>query len=487
MSAESKQRAVQEMPTLLNLAHPNIVRYHRAFLYEGRLCYMTEFAECGTLHHLVYTVKERGQRLPDALVWHLFTQICHGLKKLHDSGVLHRALKTRNLLLFPENLYTHPYLKYRCKLTDLGIPELQRRVRLGELDGSTLRYVAPEVLATQQPGDERADVWSLGCVLYEMVTLSHAFNATSAIQRGEFTPLPSHVSSEMREVLESIFQLEPSSRPSVDELLQVPAVASCAAEMPNPVLLEGAQPPSPTVDVAARQAGGAVPGTAVWAKQASDGMWHRGVVHSSVDADCCFVHFVERRSVELVWHDGLRVVPPSPGTGSTLPSRASSSSSSVIPGFGREDAFAARAVDAASAKREDERSGAEPSGADRNKRPSQPSMMRWSEELSDNGEEGHERDHGSERGGGSRRMSMDRNSLGVSESGACSGFASVRHSPSLLPSQLGLQDEPPAAYAYASDGEQISAVSPNGSEKQRDASAVNASPKQSASRACVLL
>ena len=59
-------------------------------------------------------------------------------------------------------------------------------------------------------------------------------------------------------------------------------------------------------------------------------MWHRGVVHSSVDADCCFVHFVERRSVELVWHDGLRSVPPSPSNLSGQPSRASSSSSSVI-------------------------------------------------------------------------------------------------------------------------------------------------------------
>ena len=135
-----------EVQTLLNLSHPNLVKYHRAFLYDGRLCYMTEFAECGTLHHLVYTVKERNQRLPDALVWHLFTQICQGLKRLHDAGIIHRALKSRNLLLFPEQLYAHPYLKYRCKLTDLGIPELQSRITLGELDGSSLRYLAPEVL-----------------------------------------------------------------------------------------------------------------------------------------------------------------------------------------------------------------------------------------------------------------------------------------------------------------------------------------------------
>ena len=258
MSADAKQRTVAEGQTLLNLSHPNLVKYHRAFLYDGRLCYMTEFAECGTLHHLVYTVKERNQRLPDALVWHLFTQICQGLKRLHDAGIIHRALKSRNLLLFPEQLYAHPYLKYRCKLTDLGIPELQSRITLGELDGSSLRYLAPEVLTASSSSssgggsgggssgvggyasaDERADVWSLGCVLYEMVTLSHAFNATSAILRAEWSPLPSHVSTEVREVLEAILVLEPEKRPTIDDLLALPALASCYAELPNPMLLEG--------------------------------------------------------------------------------------------------------------------------------------------------------------------------------------------------------------------------------------------------------
>ena len=87
-------------------------------------------ADLGAVERAELTVKERQHRLPDALVWHLLTQICHGLKKVHDAGLVHRALKTRNLLLFPEHLYAHPYLKYRCKLTDLAIPELQRQQRV---------------------------------------------------------------------------------------------------------------------------------------------------------------------------------------------------------------------------------------------------------------------------------------------------------------------------------------------------------------------
>ena len=153
LPTEGKQRAVRETQALLKLQHTNIARYHKAFLSEGLLCVMSEFAEAGTLHHLIYTLKERGQRLSADLTWHLFIQICHGLKKLHDCSIIHRALKTRNLLLFPETLYAHPQLKYRCKLADLGIPELQRHLRLSTLSGSTLRYLAPEVLG-KQPQDE---------------------------------------------------------------------------------------------------------------------------------------------------------------------------------------------------------------------------------------------------------------------------------------------------------------------------------------------
>ena len=105
---------------------------------------MTEFAE-QTLHHLIYTMKERQQRLSEDLAWHLFVQTCYGLKELHDSAIVHRALKARNLLLFEEPLFADPVFRYRCKLTDLGIPELQRHLRLSGLSGSTLRYLAPEV------------------------------------------------------------------------------------------------------------------------------------------------------------------------------------------------------------------------------------------------------------------------------------------------------------------------------------------------------
>ena len=143
LPAEGKQRAVREAQSLLKLEHTNVARYLKAFLYEGRLCYMTAFAECGTLHHLIYTLKQEQQERMDVdLTWHIFIQMCFGLKKLHACHIIHRALKSRNVLLFRETLYAHPKFKYRAKLVDFGIPELQRHLRLGTLSGSSLRCPA---------------------------------------------------------------------------------------------------------------------------------------------------------------------------------------------------------------------------------------------------------------------------------------------------------------------------------------------------------
>lgn len=149
---------------------------------DEQLCCVSELAEAGTLHHLIFSTRERG--IEESVVWHLFLQICHGLHALHEKGITHRALKTRNLLLFQEDLFRHGNLKWRCKLADVRVPAVFSNVRLSALSGSTLRYLAPEV-HSKKPYDSKVDVWSLGCVLHEMLTHGHSFNSTSAILKAE--------------------------------------------------------------------------------------------------------------------------------------------------------------------------------------------------------------------------------------------------------------------------------------------------------------
>ena len=93
---------------------------------------------------------------------------------------------------------------------------------------------------------------ALGCILYEMVTFSHAFSSTSAIQKGEFAPLPPDLPAEIVQTITSLLQPNPLHRPSVAELLNLPAVRSRLAESPYPVRDAPPQPahsprPQPSV------------------------------------------------------------------------------------------------------------------------------------------------------------------------------------------------------------------------------------------------
>lgn len=300
LSERAENRAEDEAQALIDLEHTNLVRYQKAFLHEERLCYMTEYADAGTLHDLIRAARRSGERLSSQLVKHLMIQACHGLKRLHESSVVHRAVKSRNVLLFAEGLYSHPECRYRVKLTDIRIPELQRRVRLSSLRGSDLRYLAPEVFAGR-PQDEKVDIWALGCVLYEMLTLSPAFSSTSAIQQASFTPLLAEIEPELRTLVATLLQIDPGRRPTAAELLQLPALHQWARELPNPVLLDGTfgTPAAGAVPETAggppksgsRQPGHAKfdAGTACWAKHGSDGQWHRAIVQSAIDCNAYFV------------------------------------------------------------------------------------------------------------------------------------------------------------------------------------------------------
>ena len=192
-------------------------------------------------------------------------------------------------------------------------------------------------MLSKQPQDEKVDVWALGCILYEMVTFSHAFSSTSAIQRGEFAPLPPDLPAELVQTITRLLQPNPADWPSVAELFDLPAVRCRLQEWPYPVMLDTPSPP-PTrlaplsravlearpaatgaAEAEAEAAGTAaaaagfgalgtpVPrGTPVWAKHGSDGLWHRGVVQTSVDSDSYLVQYPERQCVDTAWFDGLR-------------------------------------------------------------------------------------------------------------------------------------------------------------------------------------
>ncbi len=152
------QRFQREIDVLAQLHHPNIVAFYDSGMDAGLYYYAMEFVAGDSYEHLL---NERG-RLPWQEVLDAALQICPALKHAHDRGIVHRDIKPPNLLKTAAGV---------VKLTDFGIAKVfasQQLTRTGGLVG-TAEYLSPEQAAGKQ-ASKRSDLYSLGVVLYTLLT-----------------------------------------------------------------------------------------------------------------------------------------------------------------------------------------------------------------------------------------------------------------------------------------------------------------------------
>jgi NIMA (never in mitosis gene a)-related kinase len=145
------------------------------------------------------------------------------LKYVHDRKILHRDLKTQNIFLTS---------KGEIKIGDFGIARvLQSTYDYAQTAIGTPYYLSPEI-CQEKPYNQKSDIWSLGCILYEIVTLKHAFDATSMkalvfkILRGTYPEIPKIYSPELRDLIGEMLTKEPSKRPSIKKILEKDFLAS---------------------------------------------------------------------------------------------------------------------------------------------------------------------------------------------------------------------------------------------------------------------
>ncbi|XP_075403622.1 serine/threonine-protein kinase Nek4 isoform X2 [Tenrec ecaudatus] len=219
-SSRERRAAEQEAQLLSRLKHPNIVTYKESWEGgDGLLYIVMGFCEGGDLYRKLK--EQRGQLLPESQVVEWFVQIAMALQYLHEKHILHRDLKTQNVFLTRTNI---------IKVGDLGIA----RVLEGHCDmASTLigtpYYMSPE-LFSNKPYNYKSDVWALGCCVYEMATLKHAFNAkdmNSLVYRiieGKLPPMPKAYSAELAELIRTMLSKRPEERPSVRSVLRQPYI-----------------------------------------------------------------------------------------------------------------------------------------------------------------------------------------------------------------------------------------------------------------------
>jgi serine/threonine protein kinase/formylglycine-generating enzyme required for sulfatase activity len=173
----------EEVRKTRSMAHPNIVGVYSVNIDRHNVYILMEYLEGKTLNALLDD--DFGRGMPFSRAWPLIEDICSGLAHAHDHSVIHSDLKPANIFVTAAG---------RAKLLDFGIARAARgaagRYDTAALGGLTTGYASCEMLEGRGEPDQRDDVYSLGCVIYEMLSGKHPFDCPSALEaRNDATPV----------------------------------------------------------------------------------------------------------------------------------------------------------------------------------------------------------------------------------------------------------------------------------------------------------
>ncbi|XP_025318625.1 serine/threonine-protein kinase Nek1 isoform X4 [Canis lupus baileyi] len=232
MSNKEREESRREVAVLANMKHPNIVQYRESFEENGSLYIVMDYCEGGDLFKRINAQKGILFQEDQILDW--FVQICLALKHVHDRKILHRDIKSQNIFLTKDGT---------IQLGDFGIARvLNSTVELARTCIGTPYYLSPEI-CENKPYNNKSDIWALGCVLYEMCTLKHAFEAGNMknlvlkIISGSFPPVSLHYSYDLRNLLSQLFKRNPRDRPSVNSILEKGFIAKRIEKFLSPQLI----------------------------------------------------------------------------------------------------------------------------------------------------------------------------------------------------------------------------------------------------------
>ena len=232
----TKKYLLNEIHILGELNHPNIVKFVDLKKTKNHFYIIMEYCNGGELEKaLDRYIKKTGKPFPQEIVQNLMRQIISAFKYIHGEKVLHRDIKLANILLnydSEEDKKNENLMKATVKIIDFGFAARidksgLKYTTLGSpinMDPSILNELQKRGKKTQKLGyDQKADIWSLGTICYEMAIGKNVFNADEIdeliqkVEKGEYM-VPTSLSRELTSFINGMLQYDPKQRLNIEQL-----------------------------------------------------------------------------------------------------------------------------------------------------------------------------------------------------------------------------------------------------------------------------
>ncbi|GMH82375.1 hypothetical protein TL16_g09234 [Triparma laevis f. inornata] len=220
MDPKARSKTLKEVRLLQSLNHPNVIKYLDSFLTDSELIIVFEWAAAGDLKRQIRKALTRNTYFDERVCWKYFSQIAEAILHMHSQRVLHRDLKPANIFLT---------LNGTVKVGNLGLGRsLSEHTMEAHSKVGTPLYMSPEVLRGSGY-DWKSDVWSLGCLLYELACLKSPFKSVGLnlyslfqkISKGDYKELPGQYSDELKRLAYAMISTEPGDRPDLETVCEV--------------------------------------------------------------------------------------------------------------------------------------------------------------------------------------------------------------------------------------------------------------------------
>ncbi|XP_062204130.1 serine/threonine-protein kinase STY46-like isoform X2 [Phragmites australis] len=202
----------QEVYILREVQHTNVVRFIGACTKPPQFCIITEYMSGGSLYDYVH---KQHNVLKLTTLLKFVVDVCRGMCYLHERGIIHRDLKTANLLMDKDRV---------VKVADFGVARFQDQGGIMTAETGTYRWMAPEVI-NHQPYDNKADVFSFAIVLWELITSKIPYDTMTPLQaavgvrQGLRPGLPKKAHPKLLDLMQRCWEADPSNRPAFPDIL----------------------------------------------------------------------------------------------------------------------------------------------------------------------------------------------------------------------------------------------------------------------------